>query len=425
MHPFQKYILPSGLRIILVPQHQSLATTVMVLVEAGSKYETKNINGISHFLEHLCFKGTTKRPSALAITSELDSLGASYNAFTGHEVTGYHAKVRAEKTHDILELVADLYLNPIFNEQELEKEKGVVIEELNMYEDTPMRKVGDLFMEAVYGNQPAGWDIGGTKEVIRSLKRAEVIKYRSAHYVAKATTVAVAGNFNEKKIFSEIKKLFSHIRAAKKSSKLPTLDTQKKPATLVKYKESDQSHLVVGFRAFDMYDPRRYTLEVLADILGGGMSSRLFQKIRDELGAAYYVRVGIDLLTDHGLLTVSAGLDNKRVEEVLRVILDEFKKLVEKPVSNEELVRAKNHLVGGLMIGLETSDELASFYGQQEVFHKKIVTPRTLVKAIEGVTAKEIQKLAKSIIRKDRLNLAMIGPFKDQKGLQRLLSGNK
>lgn len=347
-------------------------------------------------------------------------MGAVSNAFTGHEATGYYSKVQPEKLEVVLDIISDIYLNPVFNETELEKEKGVIIEELNMYEDTPTRKVSDLFMELMYGDQPAGWDIGGTKEVIRSLKRENIVKYRNQHYVAKATMVVVAGAFDEKKTLLKIKELFKAIPVAKKFSKEKTIDKQKQPAVLVHHKPSDQTHIVLGVRAFNMYDKRRFALEVLGDILGGGMSSRLFQKIREQLGAAYFVRAGSDLLTDHGLFAVSAGLDNKRATAVIKAILEELKKVRDYKVSPEELRRSKNHLIGTTLIGLETSDELASFYGQQELFRKKMIAPNELVKKIEAVTANEVLKVAKDIIKNEHLNLALIGPFKDKKEFEKI-----
>ena len=239
MKSFKRIVLPNGLRIILAPQPGNLAATVLVKVEAGSKYETKKISGVSHFLEHLCFKGTKKRPTALAITSELESLGASYNAFTGQEITGYYAQVQSGKLDVVLDVFSDMYLNPIFDSKEIEKEKGVIIEELNMYEDMPMRKVGDVFMELLYGNQPAGWDIGGKKEIIRVLNRDDIVKYRSQHYVAQATTVVVAGSFDEKKVLDAIGKMFAKMPVTKKYPKEKTLDIQKNPAVALKFKESD------------------------------------------------------------------------------------------------------------------------------------------------------------------------------------------
>ncbi|MBU6142239.1 insulinase family protein [Patescibacteria group bacterium] len=421
MHDFSKHVLPNGLRVVLVPQPKALTATCLVLVEAGSKYETKKNNGVSHFLEHLCFKGTTKRPTALAITSELESVGAVYNAFTGHESTGYFAKVRQEKLDQALDIIADLYVNPVFDAAEIEKEKGVVIEELNMYEDMPMRKVGDLFTGLLYGDQPAGWDIGGSKEVIRSLGRKDIVTYRGQHYVAKATTVVVTGAFSEKKMLADITKAFADMPTGKKFSKVPTKDAQRAPKVLLHHKASDQTHMVLGFRAFDMFDDRRYALEVLCDILGGGMSSRLFQRVREEMGAAYYVRAGADFFTDHGFFAVSAGLDNTRAKDVIAAILAELKNIATTKVNIDELRRAKNHLTGTMMIGLESSDEIAGFYGNLELFHKKLIDPKEVAAKIEAVTAEDILKVAKAIMVPGHLNLAMIGPETDAKKLEALL----
>ena len=421
MKDFNRYVLPNGLRVVMVPQPASLATTFLVLVEAGSKYETKKNNGVSHFLEHLCFKGTKKRPTALDITSELESVGSVYNAFTGHEATGYFAKVRPEKLDVVLDIIADIYVNPEFDAKEIEKEKGVVIEELNMYEDMPMRKVGDLFTALLYGNQPAGWDIGGTKEVIKSLTRNDIVKYRSEHYVAKATTVIIAGSFSQKKILADIKKVFKNIPVTKKFSKLKTIEKQSSPKVLLHHKASDQTHIVLGFRAFDMFDSRRYALEVLGDILGGGMSSRLFQRVREEMGAAYYVKAGSDFFTDHGFFAVAAGLDNKRSKEVITAILEELKNIATTKVNPNELQRAKNHLTGTMMIGLEASDDIAGFYGNQELFHKKLMSPKETAKKIESVTAEDILKVAKELMTSKHLNLAMIGPSKDKKEFENIL----
>src|SRR5271154_2443035 len=200
MKPPKKIILPNGLRVVLVPQASSLAASVLILVEAGSEYETKRVNGVSHFLEHMTFKGTTNRPRAGMIAEELAALGAQSNAFTAQEYTGYWAKSESKKLPKILEIVSDLYLNPVFNPEEIEKERGVIIEEINMYEDTPTRRVQEIFASLLYGDQPAGWDIGGQKEIIHTLQKKDFVKYRDERYVASGTLVVVAGKFNEKAV---------------------------------------------------------------------------------------------------------------------------------------------------------------------------------------------------------------------------------
>ena len=203
---FNKTILKNGLRVITVPMKDNPTVTVLMMVEAGSKYETKEINGLSHFLEHMCFKGTTKRPKAIDISQELDTVGAQYNAFTSQEYTGYYAKADFKHLDLLLDVVSDMYLNPIFEDKEIEKEKGVIIEEINMYEDLPHRKVQEIFMKLLYGDQPAGWDIAGTKDNIKNIKRSDFLDYRRKHYVPSATTLVVAGRFDEKKVSPIFKK---------------------------------------------------------------------------------------------------------------------------------------------------------------------------------------------------------------------------
>ena len=421
MPPFKKITLNNGLRIILVPKDDSFSTTVLVLVEAGSKYETKEINGLSHFLEHMCFKGTEKRPHAIDITSELDSIGASYNAFTGQEYTGYFAKAEPRHLDIILDVISDIYLNQIFDPKEINKERGVIIEEINIYEDLPMRRVQELFMALLYGDQPAGWDIAGRKEVIKNLAQGDFLKYRSAHYLAQSTIVIIAGKFDDQKIVKDVERIFGGVKTGPKSSKTKTTEQQEKPGVLLRHKETDQTHLVLGVRAFDIFDQRKYALELLGDILGGGMSSRLFEKIRNEMGAAYYVRAGEDLFTDHGYLEASAGIDHNKIESVIEAILEEFRKLEREPLKQEELLRAQEHLVGNLMLGLETSDALAGFYGGQEVIKREIETPEKYAEKIRGVKTEEIQAVAQDIFQNNRLNLAVIGPLKNQEKLEKVL----
>ena len=418
---FNKITLDNGLRIITVPKQDSLAVTVLVLVEAGSKYEAKDINGISHFLEHMCFKGTEKRPRAIDIASELDGIGANYNAFTSLEYTGYYVKAEPKRFDVALDVVSDIYLNQTLATEEINKERGVIIEEINMGEDLPMHKVWYLFLELLYGDQPAGWEVTGKKEVIQKITRDDFLKYKSEHYLPQSTIIVVAGQFSEQEAVDKVKQAFSQIKSSPKSGKEKTKEEQENPKTLVKFKETDQAHLVVGVRAFDIFDKRRYALEVLSDILGGGMSSRLFQKIRGEMGAAYYVHSSADLYTDHGYLAAACGIDKNKINEVTAAILEEFRKLAGKPVEQGELQRAKDHLTGGMMLSLETSDSLANFCGGQEVLTGKVTAPQELADKIQAVTSEEIMSVAQDIFKNDRLNLALIGPFKDKNEFDKLL----
>lgn len=408
-----KKILENGLRIITVPMKENPAVTVLVMVEAGSKYETEEISGVSHFLEHMCFKGTRKRPKAADISRELDKIGAQYNAFTSQEFTGYYAKSSPGHIDTILDVVSDMYLNPLFETSEIEKEKGVIIEEINMYEDMPHRHVHDMFMELLYGDQPAGWNIAGTRQTVKNLKRDDFVDYRTKNYVSGATAVIVAGTFDEDEIIKKIQQKFEGIHEGEKHAKTKVIEKQSDPQILVKFKKTDQTHLVLGVRSFDVFSKYSSAIKVLSSVLGGGMSSRLFQKLRDEMGVGYYVNAANESYTDHGIFSVSTGVDNARVKEVVKAILDEFKKLKEDIVPQDELQKAKDYIIGNMLLGLESSDSQAEFCGYQEILKKEIRTPSEIAEKIQEVTSDDIKSLANTIFTSQNLNMALIGRFKN------------
>jgi predicted Zn-dependent peptidase len=416
-----KKVLKNGLRIITVPMKDNPTATVLVLVEAGSKYETKKVNGISHFLEHMCFKGTTKRPKAIDISKELDALGSQYNAFTAQEYTGYYAKSDAKHFYRIFDVVSDIYLNSTFPDAEMQKEKGVIIEEINMYEDMPNRHVQDLMMELLYKDQPAGWNIAGEKKNILNMKRNDFVKYKKMHYLPEATLIVVAGQVAEKDVLREAKRVFEKIPRGKKMRKLKTKEKQKKPEILINFKKTDQTHFVLAVRTYDLFSKKNPVLSVLGGILGGGMSSRLFQKLREEMGVGYYVRAYNDAFTDHGFLQISAGVDNKRINEVLFAVLEECKKLKNEKISKEELDKVKECLIGNMKLSLESSDDIANFYGGQEILKRELHNAEHKAKEIRATTANQIQNLAKDIFRNNKLNLALIGPFKEKARFLKIL----
>ncbi len=421
----KKITLKNGLRILLVPQPANLAATVLILVRAGSEYEKKRQNGVSHFLEHMMFKGTTDRPAPGMIAHELTALGAQFNAFTGAEYTGYYAKAQAAKLPKLVEIVSDLYLNPLFDEAEIEKERGVIIQELSMYEDDLPTRVARAFDRLVYGDQPGGGDIGGEKPIVRKLARADFVSYRAERYVPPGTVVIIAGKFNARAAAAQVKEYFAALPRRAAPEKQRTVERQASPRVKVHFKKADQAHLVLGFRAFDMFDERRYALRVLADILGGGSSSRLFTRIREKMGAAYYIGASADLSLDHGLLTVSAGADRAKADEVIRAILDECRIIHDNLVPEKELQKSKDHMVGNLVLGLETSDDLASFYGGQEVLTGGTLSPAALTDRIKRVTARDVARVAKAILRDKRLNLAVVGPYKSQAPFKKILTIEK
>jgi len=419
---YKKTTLKNGLRIITVPSKNTKTAAVLVLVKTGSKYETKDINGLSHFLEHMFFKGTKKRSSTLKLIEPLDQIGGAYNAFTGQEYTGYWAKVDASNLDLALDWVSDIYLNSKIEETEINKERGTILQELNMILDTPMRYVGHLWLKLLYGDQPAGWDVIGTQDTIKKIQRNDFVNYLKDHYSAKNTVIAVAGNIDQEVTIDKIKKYFQKINTQSVKDKSKVKEKQSKSRALIHYKETDQSHLILGFRAYNMFHPDKHTLSVLGTILGGYMSSRLFISVRERQGLAYYISAGVGMDTDTGYLIVDAGVDNKKVDKAIKIILNEFKKITKQKISSRELKKAKDYIKGSTLIGMESSDTQASFYASQELLTNEILTIEQKFAKIEAVTVDDIQRVAKDIFKSEKLNLALIGPFKDKKRFDKILS---
>lgn len=418
---FQKITLKNGLRILTIPNKNTQTVMILVLVKTGSKYETKEVSGISHFLEHMLFKGTKKRPSTLAVAETLDRVGGEYNAFTSKDSTGYYAQVADFNKKLALDWISDIYLNSLLPEKEIEKEKGVIIEEINMYLDTPMSYINSLWNELLYGDQPAGWDIAGTKESVARIFRADLKNYMESQYTASNTICCVVGNVNKKEIIKEIEKAFVKINLRKAKDSLPVKEEQSQPESLIYFKKTDQTHLSLGVRAYNLLHPQKYAQEILSIILGGMMSSRLFIEIREKLGLAYYIRTGSHENADTGYLATGAGIDNKNVEKAIKVILKEYKKISQKKVSKSELKKAKDYLKGKTILSLESSHSLASFYAWQELLEDKILTPSEVFKKIDQVTESDILRVAQDIFTPKKLNLALIGPFEEKEKFQQLL----
>ncbi len=418
---YKKIVLKNGLRIILVPDKHTQAVTVLALAKVGSKYETKEINGISHFLEHMFFKGTKKRPTPMDIAETLDKIGGEYNAFTGEEYTGYYAKVEASHFDLALDWVADIFLNSTLPAKEVKKEKGVIVEEINMYLDNPMLHVQDLWKEVLYGDQPAGWNIAGSKSNVRAISREQLSKYRKKHYIASSSMVCVAGNMDQEETIKKIKKYFLGLKKGKPIKKVLVQEKQSKPRSLSNFKNTDQTHLCLGVRAYNLSHPDKYALQVLGVVLGGMMSSRLFTKVREELGLAYYISTSIEQDPDTGFLLTRAGVANKNVDKAISAILDEYKKISQKEVGLQELKKAKDYIKGKTALSLEASDSLASFYAGQELLENKILTVKELFKRIDQVGPKDILKVAQDVFKPNKLNLALIGPFENKKRFENLL----
>ncbi len=418
---FKKTILKSGLRIITVPQKSTQAATVLVLVGTGSKYEEKKFNGSSHFLEHMFFKGTKKRPDKVEIAETLDRVGGVYNAFTGQEYTGYWAKVKAEYFDIALDWVADIFINSLLPEKEIQKERGVIMEEINMYYDNPMSYVQELWQQVLYGNQPIGWPVAGTKESVANVTRKQLADYMKSQYVAKNTIVCLAGNFKQSLAIKKAKHYFSAVRDGEFRPKAVVVEKQSQPELLLHTRKTDQSHICLGVRGYNLSHPAKYALELLSVILGGMMSSRLFIEVREKLGIAYYIRSSVELDPDTGYFVSQAGIENKSVGRAITTISREYKKIAQKPTPLKELKKAKDYLVGTMALSLESSDAKASFYGMQDLLERQILTPDEIYKKIKKVSAGDIRHVAKDIFKPNKLNLAIVGPFEDKREFDPLL----
>ncbi len=419
----QKTVLENGLRVITVPMEGTKTATVMVVIGTGSKYETKEINGISHFLEHLFFKGTENRPTTLAISEELEKVGAEYGAFTDREYTGFFAKAAAFQLNKAMDIISDMLLNPLLPKKEIEKERGVILEEIKMIQDDPPRYVADLFETVLFGDTPAGWNNAGTPQSVGKINQQQILDYFKSQYVAKNVTVVVAGAIKNEEALEKVKKYFNGFDGRNFRKKLPVKEFQKKPEILIYPKKTDQTHISIGVRGYNLTHPDRYVLALLSAILGGGMSSRLFISVRERRGLAYYIFSSPQMYTDSGYFTAQVGVDAKNVEKTVGIILSEYKKIAEKGPASGELQKVKDYIKGRMIMGLESSSAMASFFADQEILEGKILTPEEKMAKIDAVTIGDVQRVARDIFKNEKLNMVVIGPFKnkDEKRFEKML----
>lgn len=414
MNNYKKTSLSNKVPLITVPIKGAKTTTALVMFKTGSRNESRENNGISHFLEHLFFKGTKKRPNTLTLSSDMDSLGGEYNAFTAKEYTGYWFKVANNKVHRALNIMGDMLFNSLFDPEEIEREKGVIIEELNMYEDTPRIHIEDIFETCLYGDTPAGWETVGTKENIRRFKREDFIKYLETQYGSKSAYIIIAGavKTSDKKL---VAKIFGRFGNNKFQKKPKVIENQKSPQLKIVHKKTDQLVLSLGVRTIPFGHPDEFKLKLLAIILGGSMSSRLFINLRERRGLAYYVRTNTEFYSDSGYLTTQAGVPADKIKEAIEIILHEYKKISRELIPARELKRAKDLLQGRVLLQMEASDNLANWYAQQAIYRRQILTPGELIKNIKKITPAELRSVSRRLFVNRNLNLALIGQAQAEK----------
>lgn len=434
---FQKTTLNNELRLITAPMPSLESATVQVFVRAGTRNEKKEINGLAHFLEHMVFKGTRKYPSAHAISSAVDAIGAEINAHTGKEGTAYYVKAWEKHLELSFDILSEFIKNPLLKGEEIEREKGVIKEEIAMYEDLPMQKAPGVFETLLYGEEPLGWEILGSGETVSGIGRDDFIDFRKRFYLPQNMVVGVSGRFDKEKVLKMSEKAFGEIKGDfryqvpgsglpvnRSTGQLKTenLNPSRRPELKVINKKTEQAHIVLGVRGNPLGHPDRYKEAVLSAILGEGMSSRLWTQIRERRGLAYYVRTYLGHYTDNGYLATRAGIKLGKVEEAVKVILEEYQKVAEvAKVEKVELQKAKEYLKGRLALELEDTHSVAEFFGEQELFEKKIKTAEEIMEEIDRVTVEDVVGVASNFFQNNRLNLAVIGPFEDSSRFEKLL----
>ncbi len=418
---FEKTTLGNGVRVVTAPMPQVGSVSCFIMLAAGARYETPGSKGIAHFAEHMFFKGTERRPTARTIATEIDAIGGEFNAFTGKELTGYYVKCGTETRDVAFDVLGDMLLNSRFEPAEIEKEKGVILEEMNVYLDTPQRYVGNVYDRLLFADQPLGWDILGTKETIEEATRETFTSYLDTWYRPERMVVGVGGSIGDG-LEERLEELLGSVEPRQTGTAAPVeLPPDSSPVAL-HTKASEQAHLILGVRGYPIGHPNRYALQLLAVVLGGGMSSRLFTEVREKRGLGYYVHAGNSAYTDTGTFYSSAGVDVDRVDEAITTILGEMRKIAAEPVPPDELEKARGYAKGRFVLRLESPQGTIQYGLRREVLEGEIEEPDELLRELDAVTAEDVQRVARDLFEDKRLYLALVGPFDDPARFEHLLA---
>jgi predicted Zn-dependent peptidase len=419
---FERTTLSNGVRLLTAPMPHVQSTSCFLMFAAGSRYETHETNGIAHFAEHMFFKGTERRPTARDIAGEVDSIGGEFNAFTGKEYTGYYVKCAAEHAPVAFDVLVDMMRHSRFDSDEIEREKGVIVEEMNMYFDTPRDYLSGLYEQLIYGDQPLGWDIIGRKETVRGATRETFLDYLDRWYKPTRLVVGVGGRMDQA-LLERVEELVTEFAPGEAHGPDPVvLGPDGGPRVLLHTKASDQAHLTVGVRSYPLEHPDRHALQLLSTILGGGMSSRLFTEVRERRGLAYYVFGVNNSYTDAGSLFAQAGVDINRIDEAVTTIVAELRRIANETVPPDELEKARSFTKGRFVLQLESPHGTLTFGLRREVLEGRATEPAEVLEGLDAVTAEDIRRVAQDVIGRNALNLAVIGPFDDKERFERLVT---
>jgi len=415
---YKLHHLSSGLRVLTIPMPNLESATLTVWVKTGSRNEEKRVNGISHFLEHMVFKGSKKRPSAKQISEAVDSIGGEFNAATSKDWTNFYIKARSGVVETAFDVLSDMVLNPLLNPREIEREKGVIVEEIAMYEDTPMIKIGDVFEQTAFAGNSLGWDIAGTAASVKGTAKSDFVSYRNEHYYADNIIVVTAGGVTGETALALAKKYFGDLRTKEiKDLRTEEFKVARKTSRVKLHpQKKEQAHFILGFLGDGRGYEGRFAQGVLAAILGGGMSSRLFTEVRERRGLAYAVKTSVERYKETGYLGTYAGVDPKKIEEAIKVIVDQCFGLAEKryKIGDKELKKAKEYLKGHLALALEDTKDVDSFFAEQALFLREIITPEAVYKKLDEVNIKDVLFEANRLFKKENMRLAIIGPYENK-----------
>ena len=420
MGVFQKSSLGNGVRVVTAELPQVGSVSCFLMLAAGSRYETPDAKGIAHFAEHMFFKGTERRPTARTISTEIDAIGGEFNAFTGKELTGYYVRTGTETRDVALDVLADMLLNSRFDPDEIEKEKGVILEEMNVYLDTPARYVGSVYDRLLYADQPLGWDILGTRETIEGATRETFTSYIDAWYRPERIVVGIGGRLGDG-LHDRLEELLGGVEARPTGVPAPAAIPPDGSPVYLHTKTSEQAHLILGVRGYPIGHPDRYALQLLAVVLGGGMSSRFFTEVREKRGLAYYVHAANSAYTDTGTFYASAGVDVSRIDEAITTILGELRKIAQEPVPQDEFEKARGYAKGRFVLRLESPQGTIQYGLRRELLEGEIEEPDDLLRELDGVTVEDVQRVARDLFDGKRLYLALVGPFDDAERFEKLL----
>jgi predicted Zn-dependent peptidase len=424
MSVFEKTTLGNGIRVLTAPMPQVSSVACFVMLAAGSRYETPESKGIAHFAEHMFFKGTERRPTARTISTEIDAIGGEFNAFTGKELTGYYVKCATDTRDVALDVLVDMLRNSRFDAAEIEKEKGVILEEMNVYLDTPQRYVGSVYDRLLYDDQPLGWDILGTRETIEGASRDTFTSYLDSWYHPERIVVGIGGRLGDG-LRERLEELLGEIEPRDTGTPAEVELPPDGSPVLLHTKQSEQAHLVLGVRSYELGHPRRYALQLLSVVLGGGMSSRLFTEVRERRGLAYYVHAANGSYTDAGTLYTGAGVDVSRIDEAIKTIVAELRKIAAEPVPADELEKARGYAKGRFVLRLESPQAMIQFGLRREVLEGRIEEPDDILRGLDAVTAGDVQEVARDLLEGKRLYLAVVGPFDDPARFEQLLASQE